>query len=103
MEGINDYQEQKNGEGAIIQALNRRLPHGPLELSEAIILPNEPSSARAMVQHCNPLPTICVQQSINDTVLNATHVDKNHSLYRFCQEDGWYTATADSVENLLAA
>ncbi len=107
IEGINDYQEQKNGEEAIIRALNQRFPHGLSGPKEGLLLPNDIDMARAIMNTwiIGSTPGVCLVEDVNvdptSKILNPAH--GKYSIYAFCEEDGWYIVTADSVELLLAA
>ncbi len=101
-EGLNDYQEQREGRAVILAELNRRLPNGPSVSTEGIILPNEPEMAQSMIRYWRTMPMICVRQEVNSIVLDNAHVDEDHSLYLF-GDNGWYAATPTCVEDLLVA
>jgi hypothetical protein len=107
VEGINDYQEQKSGEEAIIRALNQRFAHGLPSSTEGLLLPNDMDMARAIMRTwiVGSAPGVCLAEGVTldlaSKILDPAH--SKYSIYAFCEEDGWYTATADSVEDLLAA
>ena len=113
IEGINDYQQEKNGADVIIRALNLRFPHGLSKASVMIMLPDAIDMATATMANWKPgrqqFPGICIERTrvipersqLFDIDQLSDSEEPEYSAYMFSEHKGWYKVTLEEMIGLL--